>query len=194
MERAWSDGGCPGKSLLHLGRQASDPWGRLGSRRGDRTPQQTFPWEEERRLPSPPSAGSISSRDLADISPTPNQRCQTLAAWEPASEGLGKTAQPRWSTAPGKGYGPPAWWEQRRDGGQAVPELVKPRGGLEGSPHRGKPSPATSLCPEMGRGTGNYTPPSPPQLQPPTFSAEGRCSSPASRGMPISSTLIMSVV
>ncbi|KAK4811338.1 hypothetical protein QYF61_024474 [Mycteria americana] len=45
---------------------------------------------------------SISSRDLADISPTPNQRCRTLAMWEPASEDLGKTVQPRWSTPQGR--------------------------------------------------------------------------------------------
>lgn len=33
-----------------------------------------------------------------------------------------------------KGYGPPAWWEERRDGGQAIPELVKPWGGAGGQP------------------------------------------------------------
>lgn len=98
---------------------------------------------------------------------------------------------------PGEGLRtPPAWWEQRRDGGQAVPEVVKPRGGLEGSPHHGKPSPATSPCPEMGERNRELHPTEhpPPRLQPLTLSVEGRCSSPASPGVLISSTLIMPVV
>lgn len=40
-----------------------------------------------------------------------------------------------------KGYGPPAWWEERQDGGQAIPELVKPWGGGAG----GQPPPREAL-------------------------------------------------
>lgn len=154
MERAWCHEGYPEISLASKPVTPEGGWGAMGGIRlshscGKRNAISLLL----------PSLGSISSRDLADISPTPNQQCCVGACkqkpWEDSTTYMD---QPH-----GKVMG---HWEQHGDGGQV--ELVKPCRGLEGSPTMG-PLSSTSPCPEMGRGTGNYTPLSPTPLQPRVF-------------------------
>lgn len=119
--------------------------------------------------------------DLAGISPTPSQHCQKRACGSQRVKVSGG-----WCSLEG-GDVPQACGEHRD--GEQLSILSETSQGLEGSPSHRKPSPASSPSPELGRGTRNYT-----QLRSPTSSVEGGRSSPASHGVPITSTLITSVV
>lgn len=177
--------------MLHLGQQASDPWGRLESHTGDQTLRQTFPWEEECCLLSPPPWGQPPAETLQISPPHLISTAEHSPGGSRRAEALGRRCKLD-GAHPGEGLritslvgATPGWGTSRPQASEAS------WGGGGQPPPREAPSSHFPMTRD-GERNRELHPSEPPQLQP--FSAKGGCSSPSSPGVPISSTLITSVV